>query len=313
MTDRRLHVVSVSLGSSQRDKRVEFLFAGRSVLLERIGVDGDLARAVERIAALDGVADAIGLGGIDLCLQAGQRRYAIRDARRLAAAASRTPVVDGSGLKNTLEAALIRRLDDSGIVPCRGRRALLVSGVDRWGMAEALAERCAGVVFGDLIFALGLPIALRRLAVLERLARMVLPVMVRLPFRALYPTGAKQEHQTPRHGRYFAEAEIIAGDFHLIRRYLPPALDGKTILTNTTTADDVELLRARRAALLVTTTPRIDGRSFGTNVMEALLTAVAGSPVALPAERLLSLLDEVGWEPSIERLEDDPTAEALAS
>lgn len=311
MTDRRLHVVSVSLGSSQRDKQVEFAYAGRQVLLERIGVDGDLDRAVERIAAHDGVADAIGLGGIDLWLQAGRRRYAIRDAQRLAAAASRTPVVDGSGLKNTLEAALIRRLDDSGIVQCGGRQALLVSGVDRWGMAEALAERCAGVVFGDLIFALGLPIALRRLALLERLARLVLPVMVRLPFRA-YPTGAKQEGQTPRHGRYFAAADIIAGDFHFIRRFMPPALDGKTIVTNTTTEDDVRLLRERGAALLVTTTPRIDGRSFGTNVMEAMLTALAGSREPLPAERLMNMLDEVGWEPSIERLQETTAAGLLA-
>ena len=42
-----------------------------------------------------------------------------------------------------------------------------------------------------------------------------------------------------------SEAEIIAGDFLLMRRYLPESLEGKVIVTNTVTSKDVELLRER--------------------------------------------------------------------
>lgn len=316
MSDDCLQVVSVSLGSSSRDKRVEVQFGGRRIRLVRVGADGDLRRARELIAEHDLEGAVIGLGGTDLWLHAGERRYPVRDAHRMAAAATRALVVDGSGLKNLLEREVVHRLQASGAVAFAGKRALLVSSVDRWGMARGLSEVCADVVFGDLMFALGIPIPLRGLNTIDRLARAVLPIVGRLPFRFIYPTGERQEKQTPKHGRHFAAADIIAGDFHFIRRFMPAgpaALAGKVILTNTTTEADVALLRERGAALLAVTTPRFEGRSFGTNVIEAMLTAVAGSRAPLPPERLLAMLDEVGWEPEIERLQQVTEPEVVAA
>ncbi len=311
--DRPLHVVSVSLGSSTRDEAVEVSLGGRQVTLERRGVDGDLRRAVQLVAELDGQVDAIGLGGTDLYIHAGGRRYVIREAARIAAAAKRTPILDGSGLKNTLEREAIRRIDDSGQVPLADKRALLVCAVDRFGMAEALWERCAAVTYGDLMFGLGLPLPIRSLAGLRRIAPLALPIVVRLPLRRYYPVGQAQTTIEPRFGRAYAEADVIAGDFHLIRRRLPPLGDppplrGKVVLTNTTTAADVELLRERGLETLVTTTPRFGTRSFGTNVLEACFTALAGSSEPLPPERLMAMLDDLGWSPSVTRLSDGSAA-----
>ena len=106
-------VVSVSLGSSRRDAAAEVELLGERVLLERRGTDGDFQRALCLIQELDGKVDAIGLGGIDLYLFAGGRRYAIRDALRLKEAAKKTPVVDGSGLKHTLERRAVRELGEA--------------------------------------------------------------------------------------------------------------------------------------------------------------------------------------------------------
>jgi hypothetical protein len=97
-------VVSVSLGSSRRDSVAEVEVLGEKVVLERRGTDGDFQGAICLIRELDGKVDAIGLGGIDLYLVAGGRRYAIRDAQKLKEAAKKTPVVDGSGLKHTRNA-----------------------------------------------------------------------------------------------------------------------------------------------------------------------------------------------------------------
>ena len=61
-----------------------------------------------------------------------------------------------------------------------------------------------------------------------------------------------------------------------MRQFMPDRLEGKLILTNTVTAGDIEELRARGIARLVTTTPDFGGRSFGTNVVEAALLALLG-------------------------------------
>ena len=66
---------------------------------------------------------------------------------------------------------------------------------------------------------------------------------------------------------------MIADDFHDIKRHLPENATGKIIVTNTTTVADQQMLRERGVKYLVTSMPLIDGRTFGTNVMEAAITA----------------------------------------
>src|SRR5690606_31786931 len=108
------HVVSVSLGASSRDHAVEIDIFGERVRIERRGTDGSVEKAIKLIRELDGNVDAMGMGGIDLYIAAGKRRYTLRAALPLARAARRTPIVDGSGLKNTLERRVVRYLQHHG-------------------------------------------------------------------------------------------------------------------------------------------------------------------------------------------------------
>jgi len=271
------HIVSVSLGSSKRNSRAEVYVQslGETFVLERIGTDGSWERAVELVKELDGKVDAFGLGGADLYVYAGSRRYTFRDAKRMVRAAQKTPMLDGSGLKHTLERNTIRLLESQ--IGWKDKKVLVPSAVDRFGLAEALDEAGARTLYGDLIFGLGLPIPLYRLSLLQKIAYLLLPLITQLPFQWLYPTGEKQEKQAQDwRQRYFEWAQVVAGDWHFIRRFMPQEMRGKVILTNTTTPEDLEFMRARGVAKLITTTPRLEGRSFGTNVMEAFIVAAAG-------------------------------------
>ena len=153
------------------------------------------------------------------------------------------------------------------------------------------------------MFGLGVPIAIRSWSTLKTLARLMLPVVVRIPQKYVYPTGEKQEQNTPKYGTYFAEADVIAGDFHYIRRFMPADMKGKIVLTNTTTAGDVAELTRRGVAQLITTTPVFEGRSFGTNVMEAVLVTISGKsrPRSRPQD-YLDKLKELGWTPQVQQL-----------
>jgi hypothetical protein len=83
---------------------------------------------------------------------------------------------------------------------------------------------------------------------------------------------------------------------------MPEDLSGKVIATNTTTAADVEAFRQRGVRYLVTSTPRLEGRSFGTNMMEAALVAVAGKGRPLTSEELEDMLAEFELTPTIQPL-----------
>ena len=191
------HVVSVSIGSSKRDHKVEVELLGEKILIERRGTDGDLDRAAEMIRGLDGRVDAIGLGGMDLYIFAGGRRYVLRDAKRIAGVARKTPVVDGSGLKNSLERWVVRYLVEREGFTLARRKVLMVAAVDRFGMAEELVANDADVTFGDLIFTLGVPLPLHSLKSLDRVARVVTPSRHSRPLRCSIPQVKSKRSPSP--------------------------------------------------------------------------------------------------------------------
>ncbi|WP_213997545.1 quinate 5-dehydrogenase [Tepidanaerobacter syntrophicus] len=299
------HVMSVSIGSSKRDHKVETEILGEKFIIERVGTDGNIEKAIEIIKENDGKVSAFGMGGIDLYVCIGNKRFTIRDAVPIAQAAKISPIVDGSGLKNTLERRVVNYLAENKIVDFEGKKVLLVCGLDRFGMAEALDKTGCKLTFGDLIFTVGVPIPIRSLKSLNILASILAPIICKLPFDMLYPTGEKQEKKagSSKYERFYNEADIIAGDFHFIKRYMPDRLDGKIILTNTVTSDDVKMLTQSGVKMLITTTPELNGRSFGTNVMEAVLVSLSDKPYkSLTPADYEELLDKIGLTPRVEVL-----------
>lgn len=295
-------VVSVSIGSSRRDHEVEIELLGEQFRIRREGTDGDLNKAAARFSELDGKVAALGMGGIDHFLRAAGHTYYFRDAKRLIRGVHETPVLDGSGLKGAVEGTTIDYLKQECGLDFAGKKVLMTAAVDRWGMAEALQAAGTEQVFGDLEYAIDVPVIIKKWSTLVVLARVLTPIVVQLPFSLLYPIGEAQDKQpksNPRMEQLYGWADIIAGDWLYVRKFMPQDMRGKWIITNTTTPDDVELARSRGVELLVTTTPRLQGRSFGTNVMEATMVALDGASGELPGERYRELLADVGFTPDV--------------
>ena len=300
-------VVSVSIGSSTRDHSVNTELLGIPFEISRRGTDGDLRKAKEVLKELDGKVDAIGLGGLDVYLYSKTKRYALRDGLKLLQLVEHTPVVDGSGLKNTLEREVIKMLANDERIPLKGKKVLMVCALDRFGMAGALEEAGAKVTYGDLIFSLNLDQPILSLDELAERADKLLPDFCKLPISMLYPTGKKQAdiEPTPLTDKYYQDAEIIAGDFLFIRRHLPDHLEGKTIITNTVTSKDLDELRKRGVTYLVTTTPEFNGRSFGTNVMEAVMLAILGKKwEEVEPQDYLDLIKRLEFKPRVVKLQN---------
>lgn len=296
--------VSISIGSSKRNKSVEVTLLGEKIIIERIGTDGDMEKAAQLYGELDGKVDAFGVGGADLGLLVDQKWYPIHSVQRLIRFVKQTPVVDGTGLKNTLENRLAPFIDQQigAYINQSGRKAFVVGGVDRWGMTESFVDNQYEVIFGDLMFILGLPFPVRTKKSLKRLAAILTPVVTRLPFEWLYPTGEKQEQRTPKWEKYYNWASVIAGDCHYVKRHMSDQLPGKVIATNTTTKDDVVFFQSVGIKYLITSTPVLEGRSFGTNMMEAALVALAGKGRKLSLAELNQMLDQLNLEPQLQEL-----------
>ena len=74
---------------------------GEDYLVERIGTDGDINRAIDLMRRWTARWTRLN-GRIDLYMAGVGKKYVFRDAKKIARAAQKTPLVDGTGLKSTL-------------------------------------------------------------------------------------------------------------------------------------------------------------------------------------------------------------------
>ncbi len=296
------HIVSISIGSSKRNHKIELEVAGQSFVVERIGTDGDIQKAIEMVRELDGKVDAFGMGGIDVYLNAGKSRYKIKDAVPIYEAAQKTPMVDGSGLKVSLEKEVPGFINDN-VEDITGKKVFVLPAIDRYAMAEGFEALGCELVLGDLMVALGINIPIKSLRTLDKMASIFAPIACRLPFEMLYPTGKEQNSGASKAGKldkYFEDADIIAGDFHYIRQFMPSSMEGKMIVTNTVTKEDIQWMEDCGIRVLVTSTPDLSGRSFGTNVIEAMLVTLIEKEVeSITSEDYLKALADINFRPRV--------------
>lgn len=188
--------MSISLGSSKRDKKVNINLFNEYFEIERIGTDGNIQKMMELFKNLDGKIDAFGLGGTDFYIRYGNKKITLKEV-------------------------------------------------------------------GKVIF----------------LASIIVPIAKYLPHNMLYPIGEEQEKITPKFEKYYKWADIIAVDCIYIKKHMPSDLSNKIIITNTTTEIDRFLFKERKVKMVITTTPEFNGRTFGTNVIEAIICAYYGKRV----------------------------------
>ncbi len=268
--------VSISIGASTRNKKVEIQLLGETVSLERIGTDGDMEKAAQLYGELDGKVDAFGVGGAILGIMLEDQWSVMHSVQSLIKYVKTTPVVDGTGLKMTLEKQVTRVINEELDGYVKEKRALVAVALDRWGTARAFLDDGYECIFGDVMFSMGLDVPVHSEKGIRNLAGLLLPLMSRLPFSWVYPTGEKQNVREPKYEKYFNWATVVAGDCHYLWRHMPEKLPGRVVVTNTTTPSDKEFFKNAGIKYLITTTPVLDGRSFGTNMMEAALVAVLG-------------------------------------
>ena len=239
---------------------------------------------------------------MDLYLPLGDREYPLYAALDLVRGVKTTPVVDGRGLKHTLERRVFELAKPMLPEIPRFKQAFVPVVVDRPGLGEAASEVSERVVIGDLMVALGIPIPIYGMKSYAKVAKWMLPVVSHFPMSMLFYGSNKDEVLKPKFVKFWEESDLLAGDFLFMRKYVPHDLMGKWVVTNTTTEKNVEFLRERGVKMLITTTPRYEGRSFGTNMMEAALTAYAGLGRVLTKAELNHLIDELKLEPCVQVL-----------
>jgi len=280
--------------------------AGTAIEVRYIGCAGDLDRALELVRCHDGTVDAIALDGIPVRLRLGSAQALHPVGARLLAAASRTPVVDGSGVRSALEPWAVMLVERAHPPMFRGRRILMVPGLNHGGLSRALALRTRDLRYADPVLYFGLPRlpGVGNPATLPRVAKASVRRLTRLSPSELAGTAAAASS--------FHWAEVLAGDVRTIRRCAPADLAGKTIVVESAGEQDLEDLRRRGADCLITLMPPLEPdravARLSAAATEAVLAAARDDPHrSLTEDTYLDMIAEVSWTPAVRHLQAEAT------
>lgn len=297
-------IVSISLGQSARDHEFTAEFLGETFQIKRVGTDGDVKKMMELYKAMDSQVDAFGMGGGDIFLRPGKRTYIMREPYLWSKAAPTKAVCDGAYLKAVLEPRIINQSFDKGYLN-KDMKICVMTAVDRYFLAKAFADRGCKYILGDMPFSLGIPWAITSLKVINVIAVILLPIITKLPYHWLYPLGEKQDKIGEKKNRFFRWADVIAGDLHYIRKNLDVDMSGKIICTNTTTKKNIEEFKSRGVKKIITFTPDMNGRTFGANVMEAMIASILGKhPRQTTDKEYNDILDKLNFKPNVIEIQE---------
>ncbi len=287
---------------------LELSFRGQAVRVDRRGCEGDVAKVASEISACDGRVDVIALDGLPLSLELGSAVKVYPPVADLAATASRTPVVDGSGIRSALERWSVTLVDRAEPGIFSQKRILMVPGLNHVGLTQALARRSPQLRFADpeVFFSLpNLPGVGSQYA-LHQTEKLVLSRLQGASISKLYPAlGNEPGLESSARFRW---ADVLAGDVRMIRRYAPSDLRHRTVVVPFARPEDVEDLAERGVSILVTLMPAVepdqDLASRSAAVVEALCVATQERPrVELSEGSYLNLLAELDWRPGIRYLQ----------
>lgn len=309
-------IVSISLGSSQRNYHCTTTIIGQKIEIQRIGTDGDVGAAARLLRTYDGHIDAFGLSEPPPVLRLGTNWYPHRELMQLASNARTTPVLDGSSIQATLGRWMIQRVGE--VLPgiFRARRVLFINGTESYQQAQALVPHQPIMRFADpmLLSGTAAVLAIRSLQQLEQYAATVLPLLMLLPvprYCRLFTPHPRHRHRLEH---LFQWAEVIVGRCETILNCMPDDLGGRTILTDAPSPGEVEQLAQRGVSTLVTLTPPLsdDSPFVGADVLEAIVAVVQGRPGKPDDSDVLHVITAARWEPAIHPLNPAPIKPSFA-
>lgn len=300
----------VVIHPGEGDETAKASFLGREVEVRRIGCEGDPEMARALIAEQDGRVAAIGVEGMPFQLELGGVRRPHRTGAELPRAARQGPVVDGGGLRAALERWAVILADRAQPGIFARKRVLMVPGLNHGGLAQALARHGSELRYADPILYFALP-GVPGVGSRGTLGTAAAPTLERLresPFQRLLPPPGRPRSR--RSAKPFHRADVLAGDIGAIRRYAPERLDGKTVVVEHASEEDLEDLARRGVAIAVTLMPSPEGPGglgrWSAATVEAVLAALLpDARVPLTEDAYLDLLAELDWSPAVRVLKPE--------
>ena len=300
-------IISISLGTSERDYEMHAKFLGHEFFIKRMGTDDDAREMVELLYDYEDQADAIGLAGIKFPSKLGlQRRVDQRDLRiKELSSEIKVPVTTGEAFRNVAQEWVARYVQETQKNFFTNARILVFSGMIDYSIASVLSGYTDNIQFADPVIEHGIPKFINSIKDLELYAKGIHDVLKLSPARMISSSlPLVNEWNSYILRKAMQKATVIVVPYEGFYDYLEDTtleeLGGKIILTSTAYEDRVDFLKKRGVDVIIDATPKILDRMVQVDVLEAMIIAASGKKGKdITNDDLLEVISEQKIHPSI--------------
>ncbi len=294
------HVITVSLGSSDKDYEFETTFLGQKFKVSRQGANNDDTQAWELLRRAQADADAVGLGMIRDHYDVGTRRFQHADTDKLLSVVTRVPATTGAHLRRMLQVRAVRHAQKTLGSYFNNNLVLFLSGTVNYDLAVELQRHTPNLKFADAVLRTGVPKMLTSMNQLELFAagsKMAAGIWPARKLGAVLPKLSKVKAAFL--AGEMAESHVIVGAFEDIRALAGKGnLQGKTLITSAIDEERLSWLGEQKVNLAIDTCPQPFSEVVGINVIEAMILAATGqSREELGDDDLAEIMDELSLQP----------------
>ena len=300
-------IINISLGPHNDDYEFETEFLGSDFHIKRIGVDGNIDRAAEKMLEWDGKADIIGLSGVKFPNAVGPKWLQAKHAQNMAILTSKikTPVTTGDALRNVAFEWSLRHIQFKFGSYFNNARVLFLSGLVNYRIAKVMSEFTDNLTFADPVLENGISKFLNSLADLDRYAAGIHEVLKWVPSKRLSSSVTPIRSWNDYIMRKaMQKASVIVVPYHDFYKQLENCsieeLGGKTVITVTAYDDRVAFLKERGVDVIIDATPKLFERVVGLSVLEAIIIAALDKKKdQVTDDDLLEVISEQKMDPRV--------------
>jgi len=300
-------IINISLGPHRDDYEFETEFLDLDFHIKRIGVDGNIDHAAEKMLEWDGKADVIGLSGVKFPNMIGPKWLKTKHARNMEILTSKiqTPVTTGDALRNVAFEWSLRHIQFKFGSYFNNARVLFLSGLVNYRIAKVMSEFTDNLTFADPVLENGISKFLNSIADLELYAAGVHEALKWIPGRRLATSVTPIRSWNDYIMRKaMQKASVIVVPYYDFYKQLENCsieeLGGKTVITVTAYDDRVAFLKERGVDVIIDATPKLFERVVGLSVLEAVIIAALDKKnEQVTDDDLLEVISEQKMDPRV--------------
>lgn len=289
-------IVKISFGSATENIDYDYKINGEWVHVRQLGAEYNIELALDLISRFKDECDAFAISGFPQEIKLQKTTHVHKFVREIKKAASGVPVHDGTLLRKAVMPWALKKYIDQEKYFLTHKKVGFYTGIVQWNYLNFFEDHCDKLIFADLFFSSGVPLALVGTPSLEKFFKINAPFLTRMKFKEKAIRDFNSSEARAGNMGQFHSADIFVAHESQLNFIQLNNLKGKTLIIDRLSANAEKKIFDAGADKIVTLFPKDVGDDIASaSVIEAALSALHGG--VLTEEDILNQINKMNFKP----------------